>query len=619
MIDYKQILIDTVQHERRHKHYDRTVEVAKFARQMQLGDTQQDIIVRYRANESEAQKKQRVRLYNSLTPFVVAEIRKQLSKYKRTEHIRKVVTHSDAKAEQRIISLLKKFYADEHLEKYLFDQVLYYYMTDPNAFFITERKDVRERSTVITERVYPFEVTSEQAINYCYEHGQLKWLIAAMPRTVTRKVSSVVIETKNRTPVTSSTIQIILHDYYLYGEGVVLKLTEYESELVVDNPELETILIPVKNKKEPRVFTFESWNNGTIEVPAVRMGNIKDVQTYNSTNISIFHQVESLFRDLINLKSQDDVTRAIHVFAKLYQYAPQCTFSDNEGHICNGGHLNDRNSTRCPSCKGSGVKSHRSEQEAIELALPTDFEKFFPLDQIAHYLTPPSHVPEYLDKKTDKLIGRISIGLFGSDVFERPKAVNTATEVLQEAEEINDVLSEIGAVYSRAFKKSVRVTAQYVGLNEGLTVVHEFPNDFKTRTLTSLQNAYSSAKSNSASYEVVEGIETDIIAKLYANDPEKVKERAAWEMWRPFKSLPVEVVPMVVGERDKSDFDRVLYENFDTVRRLVNEQSNQPFWTVNYNRQKELIEQAVETIRGTVLYRTATVTPFLIDETDEDE
>lgn len=614
----KTILLDTVQNTRRHAHYKRTVEVAKYARQIHLGDTQQDLIVQYRTGETEAQKKQRVRLYNSLTPFVVSEIRKQLIKYQRTEHIRKEVSHTNTSNLDRIFQLSDRFFADETLEEHLFDRVLDLHLLDPNAFLICERKDeVSERGEVRTERVYPFEITSEQAVNYCFEFGELKWLIAAIPLKIEVERSDKITYQEATAPSKKNQEtkeEKLLHDYYMYSAGLVLKLTEYvDGKSIPQDNELEVLKI-LQDKKE-HVYTYQYFTNGTTEIPAVQMGVIKDPATYGQTYITPIHQVKELFDDLIQLKSQEDVTRAIHVFAKLFQYAPECRFETPEGKVCSGGYLDSDVNQKCPKCKGTGVKAHKSEQEAILLALPEDFENFFPLDKLAHYLTPPQHVPDYLDKKIDKLIGRISVGLFGSDVFERPKVVNTATEVIQEAEEINDVLAQIGKTYSRAFKKCMRVISQYLEVSEGFSVVHQFPNDFKTRSLSMLLNAYQVAKSSNSPYEILAGLGMDIMGKIYTNDPVKVKETQAWEEYKPFKSLMPEMVAMVLTERDPLDFDRVLYENFDRVKRLVKGYGRGllPFFAVSEQKQKQWIEQAVEEVRQSIQYRSAAVSPFIVE------
>lgn len=618
-----QVLQRTIAEELRHRHYARTVKVAKYARQMHLGDTQEDLIVQYKINETDLQKKQRVRLYNSLTPFVLTQIKKQISKIRRTDHIAKTIEHTSESSLKEIQQSISKFYAGQSLEDWLFDRIEYYYLNDPNAFIITERRDIRdERDAIKSITSYPFEVTSEQAINYKYENGNLQWLIVEHTRPAPKKKEDKITysETVKKKGKEEKERRKTLSTFYFYHTGFTIQLSEFQDRKdLPDSIPYETLEIKCKGD-QIRSFIVGLFETGTTEIPAIQVGTILDVKTYNHSFITPIHLVKDIFDDLIQLKSQEDVTRAIHVFAKLFQYAPECEFFDDSGR-CDGGYISGDESKICPDCKGTGVNVHTTEQEAVLLALPSDYEKFFPLNQIAHYLAPPDHVPGYLGEKINEAIGRISIGLFGSDIFARPNSVNTATEVMVEKDEVHDVLSPIGITYSRTFEKIVRVTAQYLGKGQGLKVAHAFPLDFKTRTLGQLQAAYKNATETNASWEVLWGIECDILTKIYANNPTVVASAKIWQQFKPFAGKSKEEIVFIISSRANDDFDRVLYENFARIRREIEQESEGQFFALQYDEQKRRITEKVEELKGLITYSSqpSFADSFITETTEEDE
>ena len=148
-------IVDLIQTDYRHPDYDRTVTVSEWAYSMMTGDDQGQYI-NVRLNESQDQKDQRERLYNSITGLASRQVASIFNKVRRTDGIQEMTDHDNSTAKDALTAALDTFYKGQHLREYLFDRLEYYTFYDPNAWIICERRNTAnaEGATVAVES-YP--------------------------------------------------------------------------------------------------------------------------------------------------------------------------------------------------------------------------------------------------------------------------------------------------------------------------------------------------------------------------------------------------------------------------------------------------------------------------------
>jgi hypothetical protein len=331
------------------------------------------------------------------------------------------------------------------------------------------------------------------------------------------------------------------------------------------------------------------------------MGVFLDPKTKNTTYVTPLEPAEPILKDLINIKSEADLTRALHTFLQKLSYAPRCRYTDDQGDYCEGGHLSD--GSICPSCKGTGVEVHGSTQDVILIKLPDSMDDFVPLKDLVHYVNLPEWLPKWQDEKLDKALKMVSKAVFNTEVFDVPQFNETATSAIIEWEKIYLKLEPYAQKYSEVLKHILSVIAQYIEKFEGLEVIHAFPKDFKMKSIGELMLEYKTAKESGAPNSVLEAIEHDILRKQNANDPEKVSSLSAQNSFLPFKDKAIDEVVYILSQRDNLDRDKILYENFDRIFFEIHKELENPFHLLTYERQREVVEAKIAEIAEQIQYK----------------
>ena len=573
-----QALRDTVQFDLRHPHYNATVELSEFLYKLSSGKDQEDLVTSYKERESEEQKAQRIKLTRSMTKYATTQVSNFFGRVRRSDNRKKTIEHTSEQALDRINEQVKNFFAGQSLEDYLFDTMLSFTFMDPNAFLLFERKDERgPRGEIISTKTYPVMVLSEQAINYNFVDGQLEWIVIHMERPEMVRSDDGSIE------------QVMRNDFYLYAAGFTIELKQVEdmNAPIVDGQEFFTV--DSGYDKEATVYLQTIYNPGTTEIPVHPVGAY-----FSQENPAIFasplEPAHEVYHDLINLKSEFDLTKALHTFMQKIQYAPPCDFENEMGHCQSGyiaGHI-------CPSCKGTGVEVHKTSQDVILVKWPASKEEWIPLEDVAHYVELPEWLPKWQAEQLEVLLKRISLAVFGTEVFTAPSAgARTATEVMIEWEKVYDKLTPFANKISEIYRKAVRLIAQYLEVDEGLTVDHKFPYDFKFETINDLLLMLQSAKDSGASFEVQDEIERRILEKQYANTPDRMRKIAAKRKFIPFRGKSIEEIAIIIANRADSDPDRILYESFESIFAEI-EDETPDFYLFPYSVQKQIVMDKAE-------------------------
>src|SRR5690554_2559227 len=176
-------LINSIERDKPHAHYQRTTDRARFYRQIMTGEEQDDLVISYKTRETDEQKEQRIAITLSRTRYVANKIYNQYDEVRRTDNIvDNIKVEGNPEAERKIQDSLAEFYGDEHLNNYLFERLRFLTFYDPNAYLVIERREVANASGDIEARSYPIEIYSEQVYDYEKYLGVLQYVTSKVER-----------------------------------------------------------------------------------------------------------------------------------------------------------------------------------------------------------------------------------------------------------------------------------------------------------------------------------------------------------------------------------------------------------------------------------------------------
>lgn len=612
------ILVENIAFGLRHKYYNRTIEVRDFTYSTTTGKGQEEEVQRYRRFEDDELKEQRVRLYNSPTPGVIAPLRNHFQNLATLEGIRETfeTPAGSEQALQRLQSDYYNFLPGENLNDYLNRTLEHLNATDPNAWIVFERYDTRnEEGRIIGEiGVWPWVVPSVDVLNFEYRHGNLQWVLF---RT----------STLERTIQNGSAYLKMLENYYLYTPGKVVRAREVGDKTIQENGETLTAIevFPIEGNQLPnaqgppvylgaqkvRNFYVSVIETGTNEVPAMVAGAYMDETTEQETRVSWFQSGECIVKDMIRLKNALDVTLSVHTYPRRTEYTKRCKYVSATAGECIGGWMNgiQDDEHRCPACGGSGKQANfTTEQAVLQLILPDDPADITELSKLS-FTEPidiafPGMLLDMLDKKEQQFVRTV----FMSDPHQKPDGAGdmTAFEVAKLHEGVEKKLKVFCRHYSRVWELAYRVGMQYREIPY-ISVDHSFPEDLQIDTLDELIQRFGSAKEKGVGYEVVAAIRKRIQQKTYEGSPEMQKRIEARYKWLPFDDKSETETTMVLASRSPFDDARVLRENHREIMQEI-EEENQMFADMAYQRQKEIIAAKVAEFKERIV---------LIDETPD--
>ena len=161
----------------RHHWYSRTVEKSTLWTTLSTGEGMEKLLKQYARRESAEAFAQRVKITQHITPSVVSRCVAAYYKVPRANYVRLLqYDNNDDKRRQELEGLLGRFNGSQGLEDYLATRLIEMNETDPNAFVVVEFGAFDPARQLA--QPYPFEVSSEGAIDYLYQNNVLEYLIA---------------------------------------------------------------------------------------------------------------------------------------------------------------------------------------------------------------------------------------------------------------------------------------------------------------------------------------------------------------------------------------------------------------------------------------------------------
>jgi len=131
---------------------------------------------RFARRESEDLFKQSLEITAPIQASLGAMLETPFAKVERSNYIKEVTLPGDEKGEKAKkfeTEFLNKF-GTKGLFPYTFERLRYWNIYDPNCFVVVEFKDFDNAKT--NARTYPFEVTSDMAVDFKYDQADLLYL-----------------------------------------------------------------------------------------------------------------------------------------------------------------------------------------------------------------------------------------------------------------------------------------------------------------------------------------------------------------------------------------------------------------------------------------------------------
>lgn len=569
---------------KRHAHYKRTVDLADHYKRIMTGNDQDDLIVRYKSRETEEQKKQRIKITNSRTQYVGNKTMTVFDEVKRVDNVIDEISWNDSQDSneklKEINSRLDVFSDKMPLKKYLYDTVKFFQFYDPNAFIVVEMStDPEGEEKPFT---YPLEVTSRQAVNYEYDKGDLQFLIA--------QHSIKIKEVENEDDPQNNGWR-----YLLYAPDVALDFRQLGKEEAPD--EDYDVMTLIQDNEETR-FQWKQYETLSKVNPAIRIGYIKDAETSRETFVSPLEPAMKIIDDLINTKSEYDLSKALHGFIQKYAYAMTCNFSeihDSSRTYCQNGQLNTGG--ECPNCKGHGLVLHKTVQDVVLIKAPDGKEEHIPLDQMVNYVEIPQYIIDRQKQDLKDLENDVSLAIFNVNVFDRSEVAMTATEKRLNLRSIYNVLADYGDQWSQIYKHCVNLTAIHLQIDDGMTVLHKFPADFAMETIEELIQQRKLASDASLPAHIVSNIDLKILNKQSQDDPVKVSWQKVIESHRPFKEKNDNQLMFVLSLLSDTDPQKVLFMHFESIFEDIRH-LDPNFHKYPYDVRKLILDKQIQNIIG---------------------
>lgn len=550
-----------------HKHFARTVEVAKFGTDMVTGSNVADYLNEVRGRETREEKEQRVKLTNTLTAYLCERARRVFNKPERATGLSFTVDYSDPEAKERISDALESIHGRKSLKEYVFSASNLLNFTDPNAWLLFMFEDY-ETPQGITTRVFPLIVPSQQAIDYKEQHGHAEWLLRKCARMDEKHERS---------------------DFYFYQAGSVTYLREGDT---IDE-ELEAgaeAYTAVLNRKTYRVITYPS---PAQTFQGTRVGFMEDPATMGETYCSVLSPAEGVLLDWVRGKSFKDVQQTLHVFLQKFTYGRRCTYKVDDAQ-CENGYLNGDPDRVCTECRGSGMDLHTSEQHVIRMLLPDSREEMIALNDLVHYANIPLDIYRDLKEELEKLEEMFFNAIFNGGVFIRAQIMQTATEANQERDDVHDSLHRYTARVGELCELGAFMAVDYLELDRNeVSVYFVTPTDYNLEGTAEMLGQLKAAKEAGAPPAAVKQIEHKLLSSIYRGSPWMLELLQAFEEVKPFAGHPEQVALQIAMSRPAGDPDRVGWENFGSIMTQIRKETNDEFYMYEYTKRKELFDAAV--------------------------
>lgn len=583
----KKVLLDTIQYDLYHEDYDRVTKIADEYTKFVTGVDVGSLLRRFVPREDAEAFKQRLALSQLTTPDMANRIAAPMYKIGRSradESFRWIDTNDADKKKTELIGCLGKFYGDESVDKYLNQKMVELDCTDPNAFIIVEFAGVYDPKNPDKKiKPYPFEVDSENAINYKYINNELQFLIVETDFTETDQDGKIV--------------ELDKYTQYLENENIVATQIQKQNlaKYLSLNPLAEIFYENPEDKDRSDIYIIEVFEHKAGRVQARRVGTRKDISTGGRTCVPMMHPAYCYFEKSIKTISEFDLTNCLHVFQKLVQYDEVCPGNREKNIICNAGKMPDQHD--CPECRGTGWKNHKSSADIIRVKMPKDPKDMANLQNFMAYFGPEMELLKFQKDFGFYELNELAIkAVYTSDLFVSGGIVATATEKTIDLESVYDALKPFADSYSSMKMHIAYCVAEFRNIGDGFSYLHQFPKNFKMESLEMLLDSLTRANTSGAPSYIKNEINRDIANKIYADKPHELYELDTKASYFPFNGKSIDEINNIILNDLTTKYNKVLYANFENIFAQIEEESEQTgldFYQLEKSKQTETVKAKV--------------------------
>lgn len=573
-------LIQVAAGKRRHQHYDRTVERAKYYRAMSTGVGVDFYIRPFYLRTDEDLFKTLVRVTRQITPSVCSNFRDLLETSYRSFYRRELSYGEEAANERRTMEfedMLEAYSGGKGVDVYLQERLLELQAIDPNAWIVQEWKgfdNVRENA-----KPYPFEVSSEMAIDFAYEVGELQYLTA-------------------RTYIQGETKP--LPRYTCYSVGTASTLTALDGQAF--GPDLSEAKAPILTPGETyniggTKFLYMEYLSGLDEIKAKRVGYRRDLQTNGETFVWPWEAAEPSLDQSLKIVSELQLTAAHVAFPITVRVGENCPDGDGEGFGgCGGTGLVD--GRKCGMCGGTGKKKwSTSSAEEIVITMPDDSANLPDLSKILYYVSPDVSILAWQQQYKKELIAQARRDFIGNDSYDQSDVqpvTRTATENLLTQQNKNNPVYKYFVFYASYWQFVVYAFADITGKREGLEAQIFVGKDLKLKTIGELMIESQEAH-KTGNRALIASIDWDIARVVNLDSPEDFLEYQIQARFDPFAgSSPDERIVLATSTNVPLP-KRVLNDNLGWIFREI-ELENPGFYRLTFEAQRTIVDEKVQGI-----------------------
>jgi hypothetical protein len=547
----------------KHQDYERVTKLADTYYKMISGDGICDLLHQITKRETKEEFEMRKAITNSVIPPTLASTKLPFQKAVRTKALSRKIDwenggNENLKAE--LDKIIGKYWGDASLEKFFEYAFVDYNYIDPNAFLITEFDEFDPKKE--KAKPYPFVATSTQCIMFDMHNNILDYLVVELP---------IKYKTEDGDKDGSK--------YTIYLGNDTIQFVQVESNKGLGE---EVITIEINNN----YYVVQYFIPGDKKVPARRFGYKRDAQTQGRTFVSCFHDVIPYLNKTLKIDSELDLSTAMTAFPQRFMYVDPCP-------ECHKGTMPD--GSTCKACGGTGKRApHSSTMDIITVDMPRVADDMIDLEKMLVYKAPPIELLTFQKDYIADLKASVFLGMFNKELLTRNELVNTATEVNITEDNMNDTLHPFAQALSTMWVSTVWDIATFTDFNKSGDIIlqHQYPNDFKFKSLTDLMGELTAAKTANASTSTIAAIEDDINEKLYADRPEELKIIRIKNAFNPFRGYNEENIRLLIAQGLTTHFNAVLWSNLESIFNELEQESEAGKWI--YDLSEDLIREKVK-------------------------
>jgi hypothetical protein len=594
------ILVDRlIETGERHQDYARVTELADTYNIYITGLGMEKKLIQYVPREDATMFAQRVRLTKAITPAVASSIRTPFNKVIRNDRIRKDIKIENEGRKQAVETMMKSYYGSKRkknrgLEHWLKTRFVELQFTDPNAWVVVEWTAASNTGEVVQPR--PFEVCSEWAINFLVINDETKWLFTKQPITFVSKTP----QGSASTGVNAAPVPGVVQPAQDMEKNKGFRFTLYDEDVTVvyeqADPEMVKGMQLAENESTVEIknitYIVRVYTPNVGYPPVMRIGYKRDDATKGRTFVNPWHDSLCFFDKSVKTVSELDISMTQHAFPQKIQYVHKCQGVSKEKR-CNGGRTPA--GEQCTACGGSGFKVHTTGMDTLLLPMPDSKDDVLDLEKLIAYKSPPIELIKFQNEYTQQLERQAHTAVFNSQALIK-KTFQTATENENNFQSIYDALEPFTEKLSEIWREHVILFGMIAGETnaDNIDATHEFPADYKLKTLDVLLNERKTANESGAPPFLVEAIDDDMAGITFAGDDLNLQKYRVKRRFYPFMGKSSDQVAEAVSSEFVPKAPKVLYFNFDVIFKEI-ERENPEFWLMtDFNKQKGIVDKKVQ-------------------------